>query len=176
MAGLYDGLNRMTAETQAIEEDASPRTVSYDYDLAGNVLTLGYPGGTTIATSYDAANRADIIKKDAAQIADYDYVGPRKRPQQVIFETGANDITQSHEYDGIGRLTRLAQSRSGTELATFDYGFDAASNITTKTFEHRNSGGGAPSEAYAYDSLHRLTNTIFGQRNSGGSTGLPGKT
>ncbi len=96
---LYDGLNRMTAETQEIEEDASPRTVSYDYDLAGNVLTLGYPGGTTIATSYDAGNRADILKKDASQIADYDYIG--SRPQQVIFETGANDITQSHEYDGV---------------------------------------------------------------------------
>jgi hypothetical protein len=51
--------------------------VDYTYDDAGNVITFGYPGGTTIATSFNANNPGDIIRKDGSQIVDYDYVGRR---------------------------------------------------------------------------------------------------
>ena len=161
----YNGLMRLTRESQAIEEDPA-RHVDYAYDLPGNVTQLNYPGGTTIATTYDANHRRDVIDKDASQIADYDYVGPGNRPRKLTFETGVTDVVQSHRYDGAGRLTRLSQAQGGTELATFGYTFDNAGNILTRTFEHRDSGGGAPSEEYAHDSLHRLTKTTFGQRSS----------
>jgi hypothetical protein len=103
----YNGLMRLTRESQAIEE-ATARHVDYTYDDGGNVLTLDYPGGTTIATTFDSNNRRDVISKDGSQIADYDYIG--QRVDSLIFETGANDITQGHAYDGAARLTELSQA------------------------------------------------------------------
>ena len=67
---------RLTQESQAIEEDPA-RSVGYSYELAGNVTQLAYPGGTTVATTFDGNNRRDVIDKDGSQIADYDYVGRR---------------------------------------------------------------------------------------------------
>jgi len=163
----YDGLNRMTRESQSIREGAA-RHVDYAYDKSANVLTLTYPGGTIIATSYDALHRGDVVKKDGNQIADYGYVGPRNT--SLTLETGTNDVTLSLAYDGAagGRLTRMtyAQTGSGGGLPDYSYAFDAGSNITRKTFNHRNSGGGAPNEDYSHDGLHRLTRTDFGQRSS----------
>ncbi len=85
VARSYDGLNRMTRESQSIREGTT-RNVDYAYDKSANVLTLTYPGGTVIATSYDALHRGDVVKKDASQIADYDYVGPRNT--SLVLEAG----------------------------------------------------------------------------------------
>jgi RHS repeat-associated protein len=159
----YDGLNRMTRESQSIREGTA-RNVDYAYDKSSNVLTLTYPGGTEIVTSYDALSRGDVVKKDGSQIADYGYVGPRNT--SLTLETGTNDVTLSMAYDGAqgGRLTRMTYAQTGgSGLPDYSYAFDAGSNITRKTFEHRS---GDPNEDYSHDGLHRLTRTDFGQRSS----------
>jgi len=159
----YDGLNRMTRESQSIRE-GSVRHVDYAYDKAANVLTLTYPGGTEIVTSYDALHRGDVVKKDGSQIADYGYTGPQHT--SLVLETGANDVTLSLAYDGAqaGRLTRMTYAQTGSSgLPDYSYAFDASSNITRKTFNHRS---GTPSEDYLHDTLDRLTKTTFGQRTS----------
>ncbi|NBD34571.1 MAG: hypothetical protein GVY30_01065 [Chloroflexi bacterium] len=51
----------------------------------------------------------------------------------------------------------------GSGLPDYSYAFDAGSNITRKTFEHRDSD---PSEDYSHDGLDRLTKTTFGQRSA----------
>jgi len=159
----YDGLNRMTRESQSIREGTA-RHVDYAYDKSANVLTLTYPGGTEIVTSYDALHRGDVVKKDGSQIADYGYTGPRHT--SLVLETGANDVTLSLAYDGAqgGRLTRMTYAQTGgSGLPDYSYAFDASSNITRKTFNHRS---GTPSEDYLHDTLDRLTKTTFGQRTS----------
>lgn len=158
---LYDGLWRLTRESQSIREGGA-RHVDYDYDLAGNRLTLGYPGGTTIAMSYDALNRGDVVKRGTSQIADYGYVG--YHPTDLTLETGTHDVSLSMEYDGAngGRLTRMTYSQTGnTELPDYSYAFDSGGNLTQKTYEQRTSD---PTEDYLHDGLDRLTKTTFGQR------------
>jgi len=55
------------------------RHADYDHDMAGNVLTLGYPVSRwDRRASFDALNRADEVKHDNPRIADYDYLGVRK--------------------------------------------------------------------------------------------------
>ena len=121
-----------------------------------------YVWGAAIETSYDGLNRRNVLKRDASQLADYDYVGSGGRVKSLIYETGANDVTLTQSYDGGARLTRMAYSQmNNTSLPDFSYTFDAASNILTKTFEHRSA---TPTEAYNYDTLHRLTHTAFNQR------------
>ena len=160
---LYDGLWRLTRESQAIRE-GTPCNVDYAYDLAGNRLTLTYPSGTTIATTYDALHRASQVKRGGSTLATYGYAGPRHT--SLTFETGTNDVSLSMAFDGAtgGRLTRMTYSQSGNlSLPDFSYRYDDAGNLTRKTFEER---AGNPSEDYLHDGLDRLTKTIFGQRTS----------
>ena len=164
----YDGLGRLTRETQ---QNGRDRNVDYAYDKGGNVLTLTYPFSGAVQTTYDALGRALTVKRNGSQLAAYTYTG--YRPKSQTFETGANDVTLSMTYDGAsgGRLTRMAYSQTGnTSLPDFSYGFDAASDITRKTFNNQSGAN----EDYTYDSLHRLTHTTFGQRASGGSTPYKG--
>ena len=158
---LYDGLWRLTREAQAIREGI-PRHVDYAYDLAGNRLTLTYPGGVAIQTSYDDLDRANVVKRNGTQIAGCGYVGPRHT--SLVLETGTNDVQLTMAYDGAsgGRLTRMTYAQTGnTSLPDFSYRYDDAGNLTRKTFEER---AGDPSEDYLHDGLDRLTKTTFGQR------------
>jgi len=163
----YDGLNRLTRETQTVRE-GTPRKVDYAYDLGASVVTRTYPDGTTLSYSYTDTDQVDTIQRDtgggAVTIAKYSYTG--YRPTELELPTGtAHAVVQTLDYDAGGRLTRLDQSRNGTALATFHYQFDSSNNITRKTFEHR-GGTPAPSEVYDHDTLNRLTRTTFGQRSS----------
>jgi len=156
---LYDGLGYLTQESQQIT-GALTKSTDYKYDLAANVTALYYPAGdVTIARTLTAANQLNVVSRNGSQLADYDYVG--HRVNRLIYETGANDVTFTPTYDGVARATRLASSRSGTDIAGFNYTFDAASNILTKVVDHRDS---APSEDYAIDGLYRLTNAVYSQR------------
>jgi RHS repeat-associated protein len=154
----YDGLNRVTREAQSIRETTA-RNVDYVYDKASNVLTLTYPNGIKIETTFDPRNRANLVGRDGSQLADYDYVGHRE--SRLIYETGANDVTYAPGYDGMGRVTRMPWDRNGTLIAGFNYTFDKASNITQKVLDHRASD---PSEDYTIDGLYRLTNALYSQR------------
>jgi len=161
----YNGLMRLTRESQAIEEDAA-RHVDYDYDMAGNVLTLGYPvSGWDRRASFDALNRADEVKRDNARIADYDYLGPGGRVERLLYDptvSGEPDVVLSPAYDGMGRVTRMPWVKGGTTtLADLSYAYDPAGSVTRKGYESRS---GDPAETYDHDALHRLTRTDFGQR------------
>jgi len=93
----YDGLNRMTRETQTVRE-GTPRNVDYAYDLGSSVLTRTYPDGTTLSYSYTDTDQVDTIKRDtgggAATIADYAYTG--YRPTQLELPTGTRPSASNH--------------------------------------------------------------------------------
>ncbi|MFW5733394.1 MAG: hypothetical protein ACOCZU_09270 [Planctomycetota bacterium] len=110
----YDGLMRLTRESQSIRE-GSARYVDYAYDKAANVLTLTYPSGTTIATSYDALGRGDVLTRDGNPIADYDYLGGASggRLKTLTFEAGTDDVQLTQTFDGLGRLTRMTYAQTG---------------------------------------------------------------
>jgi RHS repeat-associated protein len=156
---LYNGLGRMTRERQTVKEEASARNVDYVYDKAGNAVTLTYPNGVEIETTFTAGNQRDTLSRGGSALADYDYVGHRVK--RLVYETGANDVTFTATYDGIGRGSRLASARAGTDLAAFNYTFDAASNILTQVLDHRTND---PAENYTIDGLYRLTNAVYNQR------------
>ena len=72
--------------------------------------------------------------------------------------SGTNNITADRLHDGSGRLPRLAWDQVSNTLPDFSYDFDSASNILTKTHEHRASN---KTEDYDYDDLYRLTKALY---------------
>lgn len=52
----WDALHQLTSDT-----DGAGKTVSYNYDLAGNLTGLGYPSGQSVTRGYDAANRLTSV-------------------------------------------------------------------------------------------------------------------
>ena len=154
----YDGLGRLTREAQSIGT-AAAKNVDYDYDAAGNVVTLTYPGGTAIERLYDQGSRLTRVTRGGTRLADYDYFGYRVR--FLTYETGANDVIGVHAYDGVARMNRVVWVRSGSTLPDLQYVFDKAGNILTKTHAHRS---GSPIEAYASDDLYRLTRAHYAYR------------
>jgi len=113
------------------------------------------PGGEKIETTFDNANRRDVIKRDGSQLVDYDYVGGRVKT--LTYETG-DDVAATRLYDGVGRATRLTWAQTSNTLPDFSYVFDKAGNILTKKHEHRASN---KDEAYNIDGLYRLTDARY---------------
>ena len=152
----YNGLGRLTREAQAVKETTA-LTVDYLYYKVGSVTALYYPGGdVTISRTMTANNLANIISRNADQVADYDYVG--QRIKTLTYETGNDDVSATRLYDGAARMTRLTWAQTGNTLPDFSYAFDKASNIMTKTHEHRS---GDPIEKYDVDGLYRLTDARY---------------
>jgi len=66
----YDGLGRMASETQ------NGRTLTYSYDIAGNLTSTKYPSNKTVDKSYDGIDRLKTVYLDKTTfLGNYSYSG-----------------------------------------------------------------------------------------------------
>ncbi|MCG3132467.1 MAG: hypothetical protein FLDDKLPJ_03317 [Phycisphaerae bacterium] len=167
----YDGLSRLTQEAQALLEGAA-KTLAYDYDQAGNRLTLDFEAGGVnslmLAYDYDDLSQNTNIQAryttaggaptGLQNLVDYEYQGRflTKRSVQTRYRYESTYATKDlflhyrPEYDGqrfvtkVTNATRWGVGAGGDhdELARFDYAFDAAGNRLSNA-GHRGSGGNA---------------------------------
>ena len=123
-------------------------TVDYSYDVGGRLGMLAAPGGTQ-AYAYDPLNRLTTVTS-LSGIASYAYdaVGNVGR---VI---APNGVVSSVTYDARNRQTRVAHTRNGLTLASFDYGYSATGKRTTV------ADADGSTETYGYDALDRLANEV----------------
>lgn len=151
---LYDGLNRVVsaqndfslvtraydsrglmlsetinADTNAFNPSnpfpaAADRTVTNEYDIAGNLVLCTYPSGREVEREYDRLNRVTTISDGgtAGEIAEYSYQGPGRVLSRSTGD-GSGKITATYAYSGF----------SGDSAPTGDFGFR---NI--RSIEHRN--------------------------------------
>jgi RHS repeat-associated protein len=156
----YDARNRhVSVESQGM--DAAPLSViAYDYDAAGNVVDVsdvvnGIAGGST-RYAYDALNRNTSIIQDGDGVlgkrVDFTY-DPRGQFTEIkrYSDTTAIDLVASSEYtyDQLSRLVRLQHSNGTSNIAFYDYRFDAGDRIT-----QINSVDGLVQ--YTYDAIDQL--------------------
>lgn len=169
----YDDADHvLTATTTGTLTSLLPTTTfTYTYDPAGNVRSVQGPSGTT-QYSYDPNERlAQVIDPSNGN-----FTYTRDPAGQVTSMTRPNGITDTTTYDPAGRIATL-HSTLGTTLVnkadyTFDgtglrnsltttagrtnYGYDAASQLTTATFP---ASTGLPTEHYTYDPVGNRTST-----------------
>jgi len=136
----YDALNRMTSETDTI--GGTSYTVSYGYDLAGDLQSMTYPDHTTVTDSYDALGRVTKVATGATAFATFTY-----NPDGTIntMTYGDGEVT-SYAYDSMDRPTSITTSQGSTQELGLSYRYDGAGNVVSIN-----------SETFSYDALERLT-------------------
>jgi RHS repeat-associated protein len=143
----YDGLGRLTNTTQAM--DGVSRTLSYQYDAAGNRLRITHPDGTYFRSTYDALNRminawwAKPGQPETPFVAiGYDTLGRRSSINRASSYT-------DYSYDGINRLNSLTQRFAGDNgNVTQSLSYNPASQITQAIRSN---------DAFAFTGLYNVT-------------------
>lgn len=109
----YDTLNQI----EEVEIDGQTRTISYDYDAAGNITRIYYPNAGAnayVEYEYDNKNRLDKVRAvnfenvSNTLIAEYNYLDD-DRLSQIIY---GNGLITEYYYDDAGRPTGIAHTRS----------------------------------------------------------------
>ena len=159
----YDGAGRLVSETGPDPDGPGPQgpaVTSYTYDANDNRITQTDPNGnaTTAAgdgrTSYgyDRANRQTSIDySDTTPDVTFtlDAVGNR-----LTMADGFG--TEARTYDNLDRLLSVTRGAD-----TFSYAYDAASNVTRRTYP------GNAIVNYSFDPLDRLTSVTSSSQTTG---------
>ena len=151
-AYTYDLRDRLT-------QKATPEgTLSYAYDLAGNLKSIGSSnlGGTSVNYSYDALNRLVTVKDNRLTSGTTTYTYDNAGNLQGYLYP--NSVQTSFTHNTLNRLTNVTVG-NGSTLASYAYTLGPTGN-RTQVLE---SGGRQVN--YTYDALYRLT----GETIAGGS-------
>ncbi len=142
-AFTYDVNNRLTGVT-----DSFYRTVTCQYDAAGNRTSMTSPEGLTTTYTYNDAGRLTGTGNFAGNFTlTYDAAGRRT---QLAYPNGT---TAAYTYDANGNLTLIRHANSGDiTLAATSYTYNSINNRIT-----RNTAG------YTYDAVSRLTYSTAGE-------------
>lgn len=121
----------------------------YDYYINGRKKSFTGPDGITVNYNYDANNQLAIVQLPSGNITVNNYKW--NAPSQITLPGGT---TRTQNYDPLLRLTQIQAKDPGqSELMNYQYVYDKANNIKTKTTEHGNY-------SYGYDDLYRLTQAL----------------
>lgn len=137
---IYDGLGRLTASTTTM--GSASRTLSYQYDLAGNRTRVTHPDGTAFGYDYDNLRRLSFLRDGAGnqlEMTAYYDNGARRWLGQGANGTG-------YAYDNLMRLgsyglQRLDPATWTVSLGSTGFVYDPASQITQQNRD---------SDAYAF--------------------------
>jgi RHS repeat-associated protein len=181
--GSYQGYDQMGRVVKSLQVTQTPTTLqtysfTYSYDLAGEMLTEGYPSGRTISMSYDVAGRLSNLggtktgeaAKTYAQQFNYWAHGAVKSitlGNSLVEKTGINNRLQLTQV----QLGTIANASSVLELNSI---YD---NDNPNT--HDNNGnlrkqqikapGMDVTQTYTYDAVSRLQ-TAKEEQTVGGAT------
>ena len=157
----YDDLDRLKkviTSVNAIKGDADDLVLSYgEYDPAGNIKTLIYPGGEQITYTYDDAGRMKTATNGGFTAAYfYDPVsGLLKRVER------SNGLNTEYGYNNMGRLNLVRHKKTGgagTTLAEYSYSLNAIGNADDLTITLPT---GTKKEDYKYDGMDRLRQVTY---------------
>jgi RHS repeat-associated protein len=129
----YDALGRVTSETSV------NRTLTYQYDAAGNRTRMTWPdtgaNALYVAYVYDVLNRVTMVEENGATsgpglLASYGYDSLGRR--STLARAGGAGAATGYTYDGASRLYTLTQTLAGSASVTYTLGYNAASQIVSK--------------------------------------------
>ncbi len=180
----YDGLSRLVAAEDddsnlAFAHDSmSNRTTEsingvstvVDYDGLGNPISMTYPGGRVVASSFDELERKQSVTSSTGNpsVVTYHFVGAGRVTRREM----GNGTRSDYTYDGIsgvpnplgdfgvGRTIELLHSRVSDNMIIEDRSFrwDRAQNRSRRS--DLRAGGPQLSHDYQYDSDYRLAQTL----------------
>ncbi|MBI5758610.1 MAG: hypothetical protein HZA46_08840, partial [Planctomycetales bacterium] len=138
----YDAAGRITHQSFADGSQAD-----FEYDARGNLTSAIDVGGTT-SFLYDAADRMTRVTYPNGRFLDYTYDTVGRRTSM----TDQDGFATRYEYDGTGRLSRLADT-GGTTLVTYTY------DTVGWRLSRKDQGNGTYT-TYEYDAASQLLHLI----------------
>jgi RHS repeat-associated protein len=144
----YDSLDRLTSQT-----DGNANTVDYEYDLAGNVTEIGYPGGSSqdLTRAFDEANRLTTVTDWQSRTTSFGYDADSNLTS-ITFPNASGNV-DTYGYDDADRMTSAQLKQGSSDLATLSYTRDDAGQVTQ---ESQTGLPGASSTSYTYTPLNQL--------------------
>lgn len=175
----YDAANHLTSVTDAANEvttygyddvanlvsrtDANQHTTAYAYNLANQLISTTDPENHSWVLTYDPAGNLATRRDASLQTTTYGYdalnrltsatyADPSTPAVTFGYDANSNRIsmvdglgTETYVFDALNRLTTVTR---GTY--SFAYGYDPASNLTSRTYP------GQSTQTWAYDDNGRL--------------------
>ena len=164
----HDAIGRLTTHT-----DSNGHTVSYEYDAAGNLMTLTYPpGNKKVKYTYDNLNRLSTVTIDWLS---------GKPTMQYIYDVASrlqriehfNAMETRYTWDNANRLTGLDHAGSG-RLVQYRYQLDANGNRIQETISPELVLAASTAQddtSFDYNFLRNRLNTTSTHRYSYGTGG-----
>jgi RHS repeat-associated protein len=145
-AYVYDALDRVLSVVFP-----GPTTLDYAYDSVGNRASVKYPDGKSVTYTYDADNRlsgmSDWLKRDTS----YAY-GAASNLTRITFP---NTVISALTYDAASRLTGITDSANSVAYRVLAYTMDKVGNLTKVT-------DNSVATNYAYDAVNELLSSTRG--------------
>jgi RHS repeat-associated protein len=152
----WDALGRLSSTTTVL--GGITRTLSYEYDLAGNRTRITHPDLASFTYNYDVLNRLFLVREggvnwlngfsftDQGQVSDQSYAGT---------------FVSSYGYDAVGRLSSSSHNLPGTaQDVSFSFGYNYAGQIRSQTRSNDAYAWGghyAVNRSYTPDGLNRYS-------------------
>lgn len=159
----YDRMGRVQAKRQTI--GTTTYSISYSYNLLGQLQNETYPSGRVVSISHDAAARLSAISDAGQSYANaFAYAGFGG----LTSETWGNGATHTRAYNNRLQLSQIKLTAGGAEKQRYDYQYGEV-NVDTAVLETtKNTGQVAVvdgwidgvkqwQQRYAYDKLGRLS-------------------
>jgi RHS repeat-associated protein len=152
----YDNVGQLTSQT-----NGAGATIGYNYDDAGRLHSLTYPGSRTVTYSYDAGDQMTSLTDWSSNETDFDWTVDG----QLASQTDPNGVEQTRSYDAAGHTTEIETATSSSTLASFDYDYDAAGQLTSDSSTDPISSTPLTHD-YGYDAVQQLTTVDDGTTSS----------
>lgn len=160
----YDRTGRVVRQRQTV--GTSNYTLSYGYNLMGQLTSQTYPSGRVINRSYDAAARLQSITDGAGQVYvnNISYGGHGG----LESETWGNGAVHSVAYNDRLQVSQIKLMSGGVERQRYDYSYGQINVDTAALDTNKNTGQIASidgwvdgvkqwQQRFAYDKLGRLS-------------------
>jgi RHS repeat-associated protein len=170
---LFDNDGNILTSNQTT--DGHTYSISYSYNLSGNLLNETYPSGRVVQNTFDADGSLSQVqsKKATTSFSTYADTFSYTSAGKVSSVRLGNGLWESNAFNSRLQPTQIAlgSALNGTDLLklNFDYGSTTNNgNVLSQTITVPSVGGSAGFTAvqnYTYDSLNRLksaTETIGG--------------
>jgi len=143
----YDGADRLT---QVIKPNG---TLSYGYDVLGDVTSITTSKGTQVTYAFDQVNRLASVSEANTGVTNYSY----DNVNNLASASYGNGVGHSYTYNSKNQLTNLGANSGATPIASFAYTLDAVGHrLSVAELTGRIA-------TYSYDGVYRLmSETISG--------------
>ena len=145
--------------------DHKGRSISYEYDDAGNRTGIRYANGKNVRYIYDDRGLLTGIETVASKMEpasvkatttvslSYDSYG------RIVSKT-VGPAETAYTYDKCGHLASLVNKKSGTVLDSYEYSYDQAGNLVASCQKREGMPEATGSYEYGYDEIGRLNRVV----------------